>query len=465
MKPFLTAGGRLGAVAILLLAACSPSDIIEVDNPDIIPPEDVLTPQGLAALHAGAIGDFSLAFVGNNGGTEGLVLVSGSMSDELGNSETFPTRKEYDQRSIDERNGTLDAVFRNVHVARAAAERAAAALKEFGEDPATDPRIAEMHSLAGFVYLMLAENYCSGVPASTADNSGELTFGEPLSTEELVARAIEQADSAALYPADETATNLAALLRGRALLYGGDPAAAAAAVAAVPTDFEYVTTHTTALGRQQNGVFVFINQNERFSVANLDGGNGLPFRDALDPRVPWARTPGTDVGFDNATPQFDQGKYANETAPVVVAGGVEARLIEAEAALAAGDVAGWLGILNALRADPSLLPGALPANFPPLDFGPLTPLTDPGSPAARVDLMFGERAFWLYLTAHRLADLRRLVTQYGRAPEAVYPGGGGAPYVIDGNPKGGNFGSDLVLPVPFSETNNPQFQGCLDEGA
>ena len=79
--------------------------------------------------------------------------------------------------------------------------------------------------------------------------------------------------------------------------------------------------------------------------------------------------------------------------------------------------------------------------------------------------MFRERAFWLYLTGHRLADLRRLVRQYNRSVDEVFPGGGGAPYVIDGNDKGGNFGSDVNLPVPFSETNNPNFQDCLNRDA
>ena len=60
----------------------------------------------------------------DNGGTEGQILVSGSFTDELGNSETFPTRKEYDQRGpIDDKNTTMLAVFRNLHRARRAAER------------------------------------------------------------------------------------------------------------------------------------------------------------------------------------------------------------------------------------------------------------------------------------------------------------------------------------------------------
>ena len=39
----------------------------------------------------------------------------------------------------------------------------------------------------------------------------------------------------------------------------------------------------------------------------------------------------------------------------------------------------------------------------------LGPLQDPGTPDGRVDLLFHERAFWLYLTGHRQGDLRRLI--------------------------------------------------------
>ena len=92
----------------------------------------------------------------------------------------------------------------------------------------------------------------------------------------------------------------------------------------------------------------------------------------------------------------------------------------------------------------------------------LAPLTDPGDQASRVDLMFCERAFWLYLSGHRLGDLRRLVRQYSRSADAVFPGGGGAQYVIDGNPKGGIFGNDVNLSIPLDETNNPKFSACID---
>jgi hypothetical protein len=462
---------RIGIYAgMLALAACSPSEILKVENPDIIDPANLATPQGLAALYAGALGEFSFAVVGDAGVTEGQILVSGSFSDELGNSETFPTRKEYDQRGpIDLRNSTVLAVFRNIQRARRAAARTSEIIKTVVATPLTDSRIGEAFNLEGTLYNMFGENYCSGVPISTAGDDGSITFGPPLTTTELFDEAVKRFDSALAYPASAAVTNFAKVGKARALLNLGQHAAAAAAVAGVPTNFVYSTTHTLALGRQQNGVFVFLSQTERFTVANLDGTNGLPFRDAMDPRVPWARTPANDVGFDASTPQYDQGKYASETATLAIATGIEARLIEAEAALKAGDNTAWLNTLNALRDQTSGIPTVYPAGFPPVagttgsPFLALTPLADPGTNALREDLMFRERAFWLYLSSHRLGDLRRLVRQYGRSADAVFPGGGGKPYIINGNNKGGTFGNEYNLPISFDEQNNPLAAGgCIN---
>src|SRR2546430_3180873 len=52
---------------------------------------------------------------------------------------------------------------------------------------------------------------------------------------------------------------LAAVGRGRALLDSGDFAGAAAAVAAVPTNFVYTTFHLTATDHQKKGGFEFNN--------------------------------------------------------------------------------------------------------------------------------------------------------------------------------------------------------------
>ena len=121
--------------------------------------------------------------------------------------------------------------------------------------------------------------------------------------------------------------------------------------------------------------------------------------------------------------------------------GVEARLIEAEAALRAGNTALWLSKLTDARAP----------------FGMTAP-ADPGTAASRVDLMFRERAFALFASAHRLGDLRRMVRQYQRGAETVYPTGA---YHKDGL----QLGTDLQFVIPQTEENNPKYTACIDRAA
>jgi hypothetical protein len=67
-----------------------------------------------------------------------------------------------------------------------------------------------------------------------------------------------------------------------------------------------------------------------------------------------------------------------------------------------------------------------------------------------VDLLLRERAFWFYLTAHRLGDLRRLVRQYARTAESVYPTGA---YHKQGLTRG----TQVSFIVPQPEENNPEY--------
>ena len=89
--------------------------------------------------------------------------------------------------------------------------------------------------------------------------------------------------------------------------------------------------------------------------------------------------------------------------------------------------------------------------------GPAASGPDPD--ALRGDLVFRERAFWLYLTGHRRGDLRRLIREYRRSPNAVYP--------TDTYPGGsGSYGTEVVAPVPTDEqAGNPAYTGCLHLGA
>ena len=50
-------------------------------------------------------------------------------------------------------------------------------------------------------------------------------------------------------------------------------------------------------------------------------------------------------------------------------------------------------------------------------------LVDPGTQLGRENLLFSERALWLYATGTRLGDMRRLIGQYGRTQSTVLPTG------------------------------------------
>lgn len=451
---------RRGALALLgaavaplaLFAACS--DILDVTDPDIVDPGGLDNPAGLEARRLGAFGDFALAYTGaaiGGGGSEGQVMMSGLFADEFQLSGTFPTRIEVDARKVQDDNGTLSQYFQLQHLARRAAESAADAFaaSEALDEAEKDVPLAELNTLAAYTYVFFGENFCSGVPFSRVTEDGQLEFGTPLATAEIFQEAIDRFDAAlarAQAAGDADLEFVARVGKARSLLGLGGFAEAASAVGPVPTDWEYLVQYSSNTDRQKNGIQQLNQELERWTVANREGGVGLPYRDAFtagDPRTPWARTPDDDVGFDTAIPQYDELKFPAEDSDVPLASGIEARLIEAEAALQAGDLAGLEAIHDALRASIGLAP---------VDVDPLTA-------EERVDFHFEERALWLWLTGHRHGDLRRLVRQYGRAEDDVFPTG--AYFKV----QAGDYGDDVNLPVPFDEENNPNFDSCLDRDA
>ena len=451
--------------------------LLDISNPDVVPIDLLGGATALSTVRAGAIGDFTLAYsgsgAGGSGGTiEGQIMASGLLADEWINTETFPDRIQVDARQTDPTSGTMANVFTDLSRARVAAENAVAQFRKFA-DTTKDAGLSEMLSLAGFAYMMFAENYCSGVPFSNAQPDGSIQYGTPLTTPQMLDTAIDRfnqalAAASILDTSVASATrisrlSLARVGKARALLDAGRPADAdtVASGARVATTFMYLVQHDLNSTRQQNGVYNGDKKFKRYGVADLEGGNGLAWISAADPRTPVFRSPSTNKGFDNATAQFDQYRYIDEKAPVTVATGAEARLINAEAALQRGDTVGFLGLLNGLRATPPtyFLVGDL--SLQTQTIAPMASLTAPASSGAAITMLFNERARWLWLTAHRLNDLRRLVRPvgvrggYGLAVNSVFPTGA---YFKNGL----TYGNDVNLPVPVTERNNPHFQQCLD---
>jgi hypothetical protein len=81
-------------------------------------------------------------------------------------------------------------------------------------------------------------------------------------------------------------------------------------------------------------------------------------------------------------------------------------------------------------------------------------LTAPPTQDAATSLFFREKAFWTFGRGQRLGDLRRLMRQYNRPQDQVFPTGAFF--------KGGSYGTDVNLPIPQAELNNPNSKGCTD---
>lgn len=419
-------------------AACDTDQLLNVVDPDIVTPNDVVGEKGAELYWAGAVGLFAAAYSSGGGGQ---VVYSGMMSDEFHLSGTFPTRNEVDRREMDDRNGTLLGQYRTYHRARVGTKNAAERMAELLPG---DSRTAEMWNMNAYVNLFFAENYCSGVPFSDTPNEGDIVYGDRQTTDEIYNAALASfgaAESAAA--GDPNQQHLAAIGIARTRLNMNDYAGAASAAATIPADWEYqVRSKAGGAFGQRNAIFELNQRQRRWSISDMEGENGVAFRSDGDMRVPWEDSGGP--GFDQETPLFHQLKYDSEESDVVLGSGLEAQLIKAEVELSTGGP--WLATLNALREGVGL-----PA------------LADPGDRDGQVGMLFEERARWLFGTGHRLGDLRRLVRQYGYGQAEVFPTGGFF--------KGGAYGSDVNFPIPFEEHENEALAGlegqslCLDRDA
>ena len=456
---WLRGAARLAACAIVAagVAGCG-SDVLLVDDPDIIDPTDVQSAAGAEAVRVGALARLGTATSGGGDVTDNLFLLGGLFADEWINGDSFIARQEIDQRVITPENNFLTGASRTLNRARLSAEQAVALLAQFNPG-APGWQVAEMHFVQAYTVNLLAEHLCSGLIFSTVVDGRE-QYGSPITTQEAYERALRSTEQGlALLPATATTANdvrvrsALQVTRGRILLNLNRPAEAAAAVAGVATNFRYQILHSLASESNYNVIATRNNIDRRYSVGNREGGNGLNFATAGDPRVPVCvgnDTACRAIGVTNnrrddlLQPFHVQMLWPTRDSPVTIVGGIEARMIEAEAQLRAGATTASLATLNAARTTVTGL-------------APLTPAT---TEAARVDQLFRERAFWLFSRGHRLGDLRRLIRQYGRPANTVFPTG---PW----HKNDATYGGDVTIPVPAAEANNPNAGSgvCLSRDA
>ena len=449
------------AIGPLVVVACKDysKDLLLPENPGVVGGDAVGSPAAAVALRIGAIGRVKLLV--NCTSLECLWQESGILTDEFKNADFQNTRQDIDQRSMTTDNGTIP--YTQVTQARGYVRTAIDAMQKF--NPTSTADIAELYLSLGFVEMSMAESYCNGIPLGSALN-GNIVVGPPLTNAQVYDSASAHLDTALLVVTGTDAgslfiRNAALVIKARVLVNQGQYAAAAALVSGVPSIYQYLWTTDPGNNADDNGIWGNISNTARMSVADSgDIANGapnviknaLPFVSANDPRVPVK--PGSQVtpkvvAEDGSTPQFVQLIWGRDD-PLPVASGIDARMIEAEAKLNAADYPGMMTILNALRAAPPKIGVYQPGNMTALT-------TTPTTKDAAVSLFFREKGFWTFGRGQRLGDLRRLIRQYGRTQDNVFPSG---VYF-----KGGVYGSDVNFPVPDGEKINPAFTGCIDRKA
>ncbi|HSQ28352.1 MAG TPA: hypothetical protein VLN49_00795 [Gemmatimonadaceae bacterium] len=460
-------GGRFAAAALLacapMVASCDvKQELLAPQQPGTLLPGDIAASgaAGAQALRIGAIGGLQAFVGGGNGNQENLWMLSDLLTDVWKSGDTFLQRNETDQRAIQSNNGVWGSAYQTAQRARGFARDAAAALAASLTDQPGEQ--GEMWFIIGLTEKEISQDFCSGIPFGLTVG-GVPQYQAPITNDAGFQLAITHLDSAIALSGgtDSVAprTKQAALVaKAEALVDLGKFAEAAALVpeSAVPTDFQYSMTFSQPTVSNEIWTLNAKQSSARYVVGDsfdLSGriNNALPFASAKDPRVPISGGSSSNASkpaIDKSTPWVGA-FWTDRGQALIVVSGLDARLIEAEAKLNANDIAGMMTILNALRASPPNL-------------GPFTPkamdaLPAPAAQADAVTLFFREKAFWQFGRGQRLSDLRRLIRQYGRSADEVFPTGTFH--------KGGTYSSDVNAPVPDLEKSNPQFTGCIDRKA
>jgi hypothetical protein len=412
-------GAGLVTALCLGLAACDDITSLDQEAPSRIPADSLERPENAALLVQSAIGDFECALAN-------YVVAGGLVGDELLNSNLTNRLWDYDRRTILPINtvystttcGDDPTIYTVLSIARYDADNALRLLDGWTDEEVPDRTqlIATASAYAGYSLVLLGEGMCS----AALDVGPELTPAQLLTEAEArFTRAIEAATAVG----DDRILNLALVGRARARLGLGNTEGAAGDAALIPAAFQVDATYSSAKPQRENLVFTFVTQD---LLGTVDVPfRGLEFEGVPDPRV--AVIDAGIVGADEATPMFLPAKYSAFESPIRLARWEEAQLILAEAAVAGGDVAGAVSIINTLHANAGLPPYA------------------GGTPDEVMSQVIEERRRELFLEGHRLGDIIR----YGLPlfPATGTPFSTGAGF-------SGVYGTQVCFPLPAVERNN-----------
>jgi hypothetical protein len=412
--------GRPVLVGLGLLATVACNDMLRVDDPVNLTPDD-LQGGSVALTVNGVRGAFQSMF-------DYYVMHTAILTDEMILAGTFPYRAEMDARSITSNNeGLLGDLYTPLSTARFMADTAVAILDAAagagGDEAERLEGVALARYYAAYTRMLLAEAFCQSA----------LNGGPGLSSDERMADALaafQAAGTAAQAAGDAELVAASKLGEARANLWLGQYPAAASAAGEVPDDFSFKAYYSTASVTQKNKITRLtyaIDEARRFTVGDgslvFTGHEKWAYFDEWESLGLIEERPDL-TSFNAAVPVVLQLKYPTADVPIVMASGAEARLIEAEAKLRDNAPGGAASIVNELR-DSHWELGAISFS---------------GDLATDLPVMARERARELWLTGERLPTLRR----YLKDGVDLYPGG--------------KQGSDTCFPVPQRELDtNPNF--------
>jgi starch-binding outer membrane protein, SusD/RagB family len=464
MKSLINRAGRATtatAVVVggLFLGACSTHDeLLAPQNPGVISPASTANTAAADALYVGALGRWKGAINGSgSSNTESLWNWEALFTDEDMSGDTFSQRDDADQRNSATNDAVLTPIYAAVQQARGFARSAINGLLANDKSALGVQHVGEMYFQMGYLEMILNEAFCNGVPLGETVN-GVPQYTPPLTNAQGFAVALSRLDTALTYLTATDATtqgikNAVLITRARIKVDQGNFSGAVAEVAGVATSSQYNFDFSiTTVDNEWWILGASVKRYEAGDSTNVAGQifNAIPFARLNDPRVSVTNT--HSPSEDNVT-NFVQVNNWGRDDPIPVVSGIDARLIEAEARLQANDINGMMTILNALRTSPQVLGifkiAAMPA------------LATPPDQTTATNLFFREKALWQFQRGYRMSDLRRLVRQYGRTQDQVFPNGA---FTRNGAASG-VYGTEVAFPVPDAEKANPNFTGCLDTKA
>jgi tetratricopeptide (TPR) repeat protein len=376
-----------GTGAVLAGATACSDDLFSVTNPGRILDEDLNDPLVASALVVGMSRDFSIVHDNN-------VVDVAMLSDEMAGTGNYEETR-LEGRGItrpEDFNYNYEAIHRSRWVAETGIERL---LNIEGADYDGTALLARANLFAGMSNRMLGELFCSVTYDGSAPLPKTAAFERALPYYQ---EALDQATRAG----DQTLIHAAQGGLAQTYLDLGRYSEAADYAAMVPTAFEYVAYYSTNSSDEESQVWDYTHGRNEMSAYNTFAVV------AQDPRAPY--TDCTEGGCkaaesaDGSSPHYRQEKYPSAGSDIPVVKGTEMRLIEAEAALQAGDVDGAVALINEVREV--------------WDLEPSTAATA----AEAMELLKDERFLTLWLEGRRLYDLHRWDDDFLRGGTIFYEG-------------------------------------------